>query len=96
MESHQGTDEKHYKTPGTEFPALSALEEDFEVFVVTDASGTFNEVTRHSARQGRPPCSRSDFASPMRPLSGVKTAKIKKGSAVSAEPLDSSGGVEGT
>jgi len=31
------------------FPALSAIEEDFEVFVVTDASGTFNEVTRHSA-----------------------------------------------
>ena len=31
------------------FPALSALAEDFEVFVVTDASGTFNEVTRHSA-----------------------------------------------
>ena len=29
------------------FPALSALEEGFEVFVVTDASGTFNEVTRH-------------------------------------------------
>src|SRR5574340_624972 len=31
------------------FPALSALEEGFDVFVVTDASGTFNEVTRHSA-----------------------------------------------
>ena len=31
------------------FPALSALEEDFEVFIVTDASGTFNEVTRHAA-----------------------------------------------
>ncbi len=31
------------------FPALSALEEEFEVFVVTDASGTFNEITRHSA-----------------------------------------------
>ncbi|MCB2002849.1 MAG: hydrolase [Rhodoferax sp.] len=31
------------------FPALSALEEGFEVFVITDASGTFNEVTRHSA-----------------------------------------------
>jgi nicotinamidase-related amidase len=31
------------------FPALSAIEEGFEVFVVTDASGTFNEVTRHSA-----------------------------------------------
>jgi len=31
------------------FPALSAIEEDFEVFVVTDASGTFNEVTRYSA-----------------------------------------------
>ncbi|MCS5709294.1 hydrolase [Candidatus Berkiella cookevillensis] len=31
------------------FPALSALEEGFEVFVVTDASGTFNEMTRHSA-----------------------------------------------
>ncbi|MCU0574840.1 MAG: isochorismatase family protein [Syntrophobacteraceae bacterium] len=31
------------------FPALSALEEGFNVFVVTDASGTFNEVTRHSA-----------------------------------------------
>lgn len=31
------------------FPALSALAEGFDVFVVTDASGTFNEVTRHSA-----------------------------------------------
>ncbi|AOS97932.1 nicotinamidase/pyrazinamidase [Microbulbifer aggregans] len=31
------------------FPALSAIEEGFEVFVVTDASGTFNEMTRHSA-----------------------------------------------
>jgi nicotinamidase-related amidase len=31
------------------FPALSALEEGFEVFVVTDASGTFNDITRHSA-----------------------------------------------
>jgi nicotinamidase-related amidase len=31
------------------FPALSALGEGFEVFVVTDASGTFNAVTRHSA-----------------------------------------------
>ncbi len=28
------------------FPALSAIEEGYEVFVVTDASGTFNEVTR--------------------------------------------------
>jgi nicotinamidase-related amidase len=31
------------------FPALSALAAGFEVFVVTDASGTFNELTRHSA-----------------------------------------------
>ena len=31
------------------FPALSALEEDFEVFVITDASGTFNSLTRDSA-----------------------------------------------
>ena len=31
------------------FPALSALAEDFEVFVVTDASGTFNEITRLAA-----------------------------------------------
>ena len=31
------------------FPALSALEAGYDVFVVTDASGTFNEVTRHSA-----------------------------------------------
>jgi nicotinamidase-related amidase len=31
------------------FPALSALEEGFDVFVVTDASGTFSEITRHSA-----------------------------------------------
>lgn len=31
------------------FPALSAIEEGFEVFVVTDASGTFNQVTRESA-----------------------------------------------
>ena len=31
------------------FPALSALTEGFDVFVVTDASGTFNELTRESA-----------------------------------------------
>ncbi|WP_020592433.1 isochorismate family cysteine hydrolase YcaC [Kiloniella laminariae] len=31
------------------FPALSAIEEGFDVFVVTDASGTFNEVTRDAA-----------------------------------------------
>jgi nicotinamidase-related amidase len=31
------------------FPALSAMEEGYDVFVITDASGTFNEVTRHSA-----------------------------------------------
>ncbi|MCY1289616.1 putative hydrolase YcaC [compost metagenome] len=31
------------------FPALSALEEGFDVFVVTDASGTFNAITRDSA-----------------------------------------------
>lgn len=31
------------------FPALSALAEDFEVFVITDASGTFNHLTRDSA-----------------------------------------------
>lgn len=31
------------------FPALSAREAGYEVFVVTDASGTFNEVTRHAA-----------------------------------------------
>ncbi|AKJ43464.1 isochorismate family cysteine hydrolase YcaC [Pragia fontium] len=31
------------------FPALSALEEGFEVFVVTDASGTFNLTTRDAA-----------------------------------------------
>ncbi|MCC5851410.1 MAG: hydrolase [Alkalimonas sp.] len=33
------------------FPTLSALAEDFDVFVVTDASGTFNELTRDSAWQ---------------------------------------------
>jgi nicotinamidase-related amidase len=31
------------------FPALSAIEEGFDVFVVTDASGSFNDLTRHSA-----------------------------------------------
>jgi nicotinamidase-related amidase len=31
------------------FPALSALAEGYDLFVVTDASGTFNEITRHSA-----------------------------------------------
>ncbi len=31
------------------FPALSAIQEGYEVFVVTDASGTFNDITRHSA-----------------------------------------------
>ena len=34
------------------FPALSAIEEGYEVFVVTDASGTFNEVTRDAAWAG--------------------------------------------
>ena len=31
------------------FPALSAIEEGYDVFVVTDASGTFNEAVRHAA-----------------------------------------------
>lgn len=31
------------------FPALSAVEAGYDVFVVTDASGTFNEVTRHAS-----------------------------------------------
>jgi len=31
------------------FPALSAIEAGYDVFVVTDASGTFNDVTRHAA-----------------------------------------------
>jgi nicotinamidase-related amidase len=31
------------------FPALSAIEAGYDVFAVTDASGTFNEVTRHAA-----------------------------------------------
>ena len=31
------------------FPALSAIEEGFDVFVITDASGTFNEITRNAA-----------------------------------------------
>ena len=31
------------------FPALSALEEDFEVFIVTDTSGTFTAMTRDAA-----------------------------------------------
>lgn len=31
------------------FPALHALEAGYEVFVVTDASGTFNEVVRNAA-----------------------------------------------
>lgn len=31
------------------FPALSALNEGFEVFVVVDASGTFNKTTRNAA-----------------------------------------------
>lgn len=31
------------------FPALSALEEGYEVFIVTDASGTFNAMTRDAA-----------------------------------------------
>ena len=31
------------------FPALSALEEGYEVFVVADASGTFNKTTRDAA-----------------------------------------------
>ncbi|MDR0529289.1 MAG: hydrolase [Zoogloeaceae bacterium] len=31
------------------FPVLSAIEEGFEVFVVTDASGTFDDLARHSS-----------------------------------------------
>lgn len=31
------------------FPALSAIEEGYEVFMVADASGTFNEVTRNAS-----------------------------------------------
>lgn len=31
------------------FPVLSALEEGYDVFVVTDASGTFNESVRYAA-----------------------------------------------
>jgi len=31
------------------FPTLSAIEAGYDVFVVTDASGTFNEMTRNSA-----------------------------------------------
>lgn len=31
------------------FPALSTLEEEFDVFVITDASGTFNPITRDAA-----------------------------------------------
>ncbi len=31
------------------FPVLSALAEDFDVFVVADASGTFNEMTQQAA-----------------------------------------------
>lgn len=33
------------------FPALSAIEAGYDVFVVTDASGTFNPVTRDAAWQ---------------------------------------------
>lgn len=33
------------------FPALSALEQGYEVFIVTDASGTFNAMTRDAAWQ---------------------------------------------
>lgn len=31
------------------FPTLAALDEGYEVFVVTDASGTFNETTQQAA-----------------------------------------------
>ncbi|MGI4817735.1 MAG: isochorismate family cysteine hydrolase YcaC [Janthinobacterium lividum] len=31
------------------FPVLSALEEGFDVFVITDAPGTFNQITRDAA-----------------------------------------------
>jgi nicotinamidase-related amidase len=33
------------------FPALSAIAEGYEVFVVADASGTFNPVTREAAHK---------------------------------------------
>lgn len=33
------------------FPVLSALQEGFDVFVITDASGTFNAMTRDAAWQ---------------------------------------------
>ena len=52
------------------FPALSALEEGYEVFVVTDASGTFNMTTRQAA------WSRMQEAAPqlMSWFGGVRTA----------------------
>ena len=31
------------------FPALSAIEEGYDIFVVTDASGTFNQTVQQSA-----------------------------------------------
>ena len=34
---------------GVAFPALAAIEAGYEVFVVTDASGTFNKTTRDAA-----------------------------------------------
>jgi len=46
------------------FPALSALEEGYEVFVVTDASGTFNKTTRDAA------WARIELAPKVRPLNG--------------------------
>ena len=33
------------------FPALSAIDEGFEVFVVVDASGTFNQIAREAAHK---------------------------------------------
>lgn len=42
------------------FPTLSALVEGFEVFVVTDASGTFNTTVQQAAWARRSTCSVND------------------------------------
>ena len=46
------------------FPALAAIEEGFDVFVVTDASGTFNEVTRNAAWSRMEPVSYTHLTLP--------------------------------
>lgn len=54
------------------FPALSAIEEGFDVFVIADASGTFTPTTTHQER--KTPCVPSNKSIMLRTPTGSATA----------------------